>query len=382
MLIILSVSGLNIKKIRNDFPLLSEWVYLDNAFVGVIPKQVKEGYEEFIDLWYNFRPPGDKTILQEWLERTRRLRKKIADFIKVTPDEIAFTMCTGSGLNIVVNGMTWKKGDNVVFPAWEHNMLHTNTTVRNGVESRVVQARNKRFELNDIEKQIDNRTKLIQVSHVSYVNGDTVDLKALSDIAHEHDAKVMVDATQAVGALDVDYEKSGVDFVSVAPYKYLMGPTGLAFLYIRKENIDDLIPDRTGWKNQIYEGDNPEESVSEGTAEKFEYGTINFQGIFALEKSIDYLNKIGSKQIEKRNLMLAGYIYDELIAKGKEMYTPDVPKSPIVSYYEDDPLPLAARLKAMKIKVTGREAHGGHVRISGHFYNTREDVEKLIPNLS
>jgi selenocysteine lyase/cysteine desulfurase len=375
------VSGLNIEKIRADFPLLREWVYLDNAFVGVMPKQVKEGYEEYIDLWYNFSPPGDKTILQEWLTRTTRLREKLAAFIKAKPEEIAFTMCTGSGLNIVVNGMTWKKGDNVVFPEWEHNVLYTNTTVRNGVESRVVHARDNRFELDDIEKQIDDRTRLIQVSHVSYVNGDTMDLKAVSDMAHEHGAKVMVDGTQAVGALDVDYTKSGVDYVAVAPYKYLMGPTGLAFLYVREENIDELIPDRTGWKNQIYKGDNPEESVTVGSAEKFEYGTIHFQGVFALEKSIDYLNAVGSKAIEKRNLMLAGHLFDELVSRGKKMYTPDTPKSPIVSFFQDNPLPLAADLKSKKIKVTGREAHGGHMRISGHFYNTVEDIDKLLANL-
>ena len=372
---------MDINKIRADFPLLKEWVYLDNAFVGVMPKQVKEGYEEYIDLWYNFSPPGDKTILQEWLSRATRLRGKIADFVKVKPEEIAFTTCTGSGLNIVVNGMEWEKGDNVVFPEWEHNALYTNTTVRHGVEARVVHARNYRFELADIEKQIDDRTKLIQVSHVSYVNGDTMDLNALTEMAHEHGAKILVDATQAVGALDVDYRKSGVDFVAVAPYKYLMGPTGLAFLYVSEENIDQLTPDRTGWKNQIYEGDNPEESVSEGSAEKFEYGTIHFQGVFALEKSIDYLSAIGTKNIEKRNLELAGYLYNGLIAKGKGMYTPDTPTSPIVSYFEDDPLPLAAKLKDMKIKVTGREAHGGHMRISGHFYNTREDIDKLLSNI-
>ena len=73
------------------------------------------------------------------------------------------------------------------------------------------------FELADIEKQIDDRTRLIQVSHVSFVNGDTMDLDALTEMAHEHGAKVLVDATQAVGALDVDYHKSGVDYVSVAP---------------------------------------------------------------------------------------------------------------------------------------------------------------------
>jgi len=179
----------------------------------------------------------------------------------------------------------------------------------------------------------------------------------------------------------VNYHDSGVDYVAVAAYKYLLGPTGLAFLYVSKENIDQLTPDRTGWKNQIYQGDNPEESVSEGSAEKFEYGTIHFEGVFALEKSIDYLSAIGTDVIEKRNLELAGYLFDELVSRGKEMYTPDKPKSPIVSYFEDDPLPLAAKLKSKKIKVTGREAHGGHMRISSHFYNTKNDIDKLLENI-
>lgn len=372
---------MDIDKIREDFPILKEWVYLDNAFVGVMPKQVKDGYEEYVDLWFNFNPPGDKTILQEWLTRTSRLRHKLADFIHVLPEEIAFTMCTGSGLNIVVNGMKWKRGDNVVFPEWEHNVLHTHTTVRNHVESRVVLPRNNTFELDDFEKLIDDDTRLVQVSHVSYVNGVTMDLKAISEIAHEHGAKLLVDATQAVGALDVNYNESGADFVSMAPYKYLMGPTGLAFLYVRKENIDELVPDRTGWKNQIYEGDNPEESVTEGAAEKFEYGTINFQGVFALERAIDYLNKIGTSAIENRNLKLSRYLYDELVSMGKDLYTLSKPESPIVSYLEKDPVKLAAKLKSKNIKVTGREAHGGHMRISGHFYNTNEDINKLLQNI-
>ncbi len=377
----LQVSGLEIDTIRKDFPLLDKWIYLDNAFVGVMSKQVKEGYEEYVDLWYNFNPPGDKTILQEWLNRTTNLRRKIADFINAKPEEIAFTMCTGSGLNIVVNGTEWEKGDNVVFPEWEHNALHTHTTVRNKVESRVIKPLDNRFDLADFDNMIDDHTKLVQVSHVSYVNGVTIDLKGLSDIAHEHGAKILVDATQAVGALDVDYKNSDVDFVSVAPYKYLMGPTGLAFLYVREDNISDIIPDRTGWKNQLYEGDNPEESVTRGSAEKFEYGTINFQGVFALEKAIDYLNNIGIDKIERRNLELSKYLYDELVSMGKEMYTPDEPTSPIVSYFEKDPLPLAAELKSKKIKITGREAHRGHMRISGHFYNTVEDMDQLLTNL-
>ena len=103
--------------------------------------------------------------------------------------------------------------------------------------------------------------------------------------------------------------------------------------------------------------------------------------MFALEKSIDYLSAIGTKNIEKRNLELAGYLYDSLVAKGKGMYTPGSAPGSRHREPRSPRLTLAAKLKDMKIKVTGREAHGGHMRISSHFYNTKEDIDKLLSNI-
>ena len=372
---------MNIEAVRNDFPALREWTYLDSAFVGLFPRQVKEGYIDFIDRWMNFSVEGTKTILTEWLEKTSKVRNMVADLVGASPSEIAFTACTGSGLNVVINGMRWEKGDNVVFPVWEHNPLDTYTLRKHGVEPRPIDVRNGRVELSDLEKKVDDKTKLLQVSQVSYVNGFRFDLKDVSDIAHEHGAKVLVDSTQAVGAFETNFRRDDVDFVSAAPYKYLMGPAGLAFLYVRSENLAELVPDRTGWKNQIWKGDRAEEPTDLDTAEKFEYGTIHFQGVYALEKSLEYLERIGIETVERRNLELSSYLWGEVNNLGKKMYTPEDTKSPIVSFYQEDAVGLAAKLMGCKVKVTGREAHGGHVRISVHFYNTKEDVDNLIQRL-
>jgi len=363
--------------VRGDFPALAEWTYLDNAFVGLMPRQVREGYDEYLDLWYRFRPPGDSTILQEWVAKASLVRGMVAKFIHVEPGELAYTMCTGSGLNIVVNGTGWQRGDNAVFPEWEHNPLDTYTTRRHGVEPRVWRPRGGSFDLSDLERLVDDRTRLVQVSHVSYVNGFRLDLGEVSQVAHEHGAKVLVDATQAVGALDVDYVGDGVDYVAFAPYKYLMGPSGLAFLYVKRENLAGLTPDRTGWKNQVWGGDNPEEASNMESAEKFEYGTLHFQGVYAMERSIEYLEGLGIKKIERRNLGLAGRIHDGLAEKGKVVWTPK-PRSTIVSYFQEDATGLASRLKAEKVKVTGRKAHGDHIRVSVHFYNDEGDVDRLL----
>ncbi|HEX9915190.1 MAG TPA: aminotransferase class V-fold PLP-dependent enzyme [Candidatus Bathyarchaeia archaeon] len=364
-------------KVRGDFPALDEWTYLDNAFVGLMPRQVREGYDEYIDLWYRFRPPGDSTILQEWVAKAAKVRRMVAGLIHAEPEELAYTMCTGSGLNIVVNGTRWRRGDNVVFPEWEHNPLDTYTTRSHGVEPRVWRPRGGDFDVADLERLVDDRTKLVQVSQVSYINGFKMNLKEVAEVAHRHGAKLLVDATQAVGALEVDYAEDGVDYVSFAPYKYLMGPTGLAFLWVREENIAGLTPDRVGWKNQIWAGDNPEDASDKRSAEKFEYGTLNFQGIYAMEKSIEYLSRLGIGRIEKRNLGLSRHLYDKLSETGKRVWTTR-PESTIVSYFQEGAVELAAKLKAKKIKVTGREAHGDHVRVSVHFYNTEDDVDRLL----
>ena len=372
----------DINTIRGDFPALSKWTYLDNSFVGLMPRQVHEGYQKWADEWYELRLEPGETMLGKWMRRSRKVRQMIAQLVKVRSEEIAFTTCTGSGLNIVINGLDWKKGDNVVFPEWEHNAVDTYTTRKFGVEPRVWHQKDGAFHISDLEKLIDDNTRLVQISEVSYVNGHRLDLSKVAEEAHEHGADVLVDATQAVGAIKVDYHRDKVDYVSVAPYKYLMGPAGLAFLYVAEEKLDGLSPDRVGWKNQIWSGDNAEDIKPSSTASKFEYGTINFQGVYALEKSLEYLNSVNMNTIEKRVMELSSYMYNRLNEAGKELFTPKGTKSPIISFMQDDAVNVARGLMEKMIKVTGRKAHGDHIRASVHFYNTRNDVDRLMEEIS
>jgi selenocysteine lyase/cysteine desulfurase len=374
---------LDIESIRADFPGLREWTYLDNAFICLYPRQVRKGYDEFLDQWMNFKPSGAKTILGEWLEKANKVRGMIAAFIGAAANEIALTTCTGSGLNIVINGTKWEKGDNVVFPEHEHNPMDTYTLRRHGVESRPVKVEEGRVEHSDLEKAVDDKTKIIQISQVSYVNGFRFDLREVSELAHAHGARVLVDSTQALGALVTDVKKEKVDYVSAAPYKYMMGPAGLAFLYVSSEHLGDLEPDRIGWKNQLWEGDRAEDPLDDiNAAEKFEYGTIDFHGAYGLERSLEYINNIGIDKIEKRVMSLTDHLWSRLSELGRKMYTPPGNRAPIVSFYQNHSIDIAAKLMQEKVKVTGREAHGGHIRVSSHFYNNREDIDLFIEKLS
>lgn len=373
---------MDVDQIRRDFPALDEWTYLDTAFVGLFPRQVREGYDEFLEQWMRFDAAGTRTILTEWLEKTEKVRGMVASFVGASSDEVAFTMCTGSGLNIVVNGTGWRRGDNVVFPEWEHNPLDTITLRKHAVEVRPLRIKEGRMELAELEKAVDDKTRLVQVSQVGYVNGFRLNLKEVADIVHEHDSRLLVDATQALGALATDVKRAEVDYLSAAPYKYLMGPAGLAFLYVKRELIEELTQDRVGWKNQIWEGEHAEEPLERReTAKKFEYGTLHFQGMYGLEKSLEYIDNVGIETIEHRNLGLSDYLWNRLNDLGMKMYTPPDTESPIVSFYESDATELSALLMAKKVKVTGREAHGGHIRVSPHFYNTKGDIDHFIDKL-
>jgi selenocysteine lyase/cysteine desulfurase len=127
---------MDILRIRGDFPALKEWTYLDTSFMGLYPLQVRHGYEEFLDTWMQFKVTKGKTILSEWLEEGEIVRNMVVSFIGATRDKIAFTTSTGCGLNTVINGISWSKGDNVVFPEWEHNPTDTMTLRRHEVQAR------------------------------------------------------------------------------------------------------------------------------------------------------------------------------------------------------------------------------------------------------
>jgi selenocysteine lyase/cysteine desulfurase len=373
---------MDILRIRSDFPALKEWTYLDTSFMGLSPLQVRQGYEEFLDRWMLFKVAMGKTILSEWLEKGELVRNMVASFLGATRDEIAFTTSTGCGLNIVINGISWSKGDNVVFPEWEHNPTDTMTLRRHGVQVRTVKSKGGRIELADLEKVIDDRTKLVQVSQVAYTNGFRFNLKKVGEIAHEHGAMLLVDGTQAIGALLINLKEENVDFLSAAPYKYLMGPAGLAFLYVRRDRTDDLIPDRVGWKNQIWEGERAERLSESGEAgDKFEYGTLHYQGMYALERSLEYISRIGLENVESRILELSSYLWYRLNDLAFDMYTPKGTKSPIVSFFQPDATIIAGKLMEEKVKVSGRPTHGGHIRVSTHFYNTSEDIDHFIERL-
>lgn len=374
----------NFEDIRSDFPPLKKFrAYMDTAFVGLMPKQVKAAHEAFLEERFQFGPfPAEKTILGIWLDKTEEVRKKLALFLGAKESEIAFTYCTGCGSNIALNGIDWQKGDNAVIDDLEYptDFHILNVLRKKGVEIRIARQKNGAVSPDKFEALADKRTRAFVVSHISYLNGFRHDLKKLADIVHTYGGYLVVDSAQSIGGIKVNVKDENVDFMSGIPYKWLNGPNGLGFFYIREQLIPMITPDRLGWAstNDFTSLETMESRPLPETARRYEYGTLGFESVYGLDASLDYINRIGMDAIEQRNLKLVQMLREHLRSHKVAFFTPEENRSPILTFYTDNEQFIGKKMKESKIFITARRKKRGHVRMSPHFYNNEEDIEAFM----
>ena len=369
--------------LRSDFPPLKKWAYLATAFTGLVPYEVNAAHEAFLKERLHFGPfPDEKTILGVWLDRTEGVRKKLAVFLGAKDSEIAFTLCTACGSNIALNGIEWRKGDNAIiddldYPTDYHVL---NKLRQKGVEVRIARNEGGAVPSDKFEALADKRTRAFIVSHVSYLNGYRHDLKKLADIVHAFGGYLIVDAAQSIGAVRIDVKEEDVDFMSGIPYKWLNAHNGVGFVYVREEIIPSVSPDRIGAfsTNDFVSLETYESRPLPENARRYEYGTLGFESIYGLEAAIDYIERVGIDAIEKRNLELIDLLREKLKRKGVSFFTPENNASPILSFFVQDEEGVREKMKERGVCITARRWARAHVRISPHFYNNKEDVNRFI----
>ena len=378
------VEPFDFETIREDFPPLARLrAYLNTAFTGLMSRQVKAAHEAFLEERFQFDPmPLGRTILDVWIERTEQVRAKLATFLGASDREIAFTLCTGCGSNIALNGIDWQRGDNVVTDDLEYPTdLHVlNALKKQGVEVRIARSEGEAVFPEQFDALADERTRAIVVSHVSYLNGYRHDLAQLADIVHGYGGYLFVDASQSVGSVKVNVTEEKVDFLTGIPYKWLAGPNGVGFLYVREALIPRILPDRLGWAS--IDGFKSLETLESNplleTARRYEYGTLSFEGIHGLDAALDYVNRVGIERIERRNLQLIALLRARLRERGVKFLTPPDNGSSILSFFVDDADAFGARMRELGICITARYRNEGYIRVSPHFYNNEEEIEAFI----
>lgn len=370
---------MNISRIRERIPALKTCTHLDCAAVSPFFQDTLTEMETFL----HKRAEKASFDLDPWLQMLDESRQAVARFVNASSDEIAFMLNTTEGLNTVAHIIPWKKGDSMVtsdleFPS---NSLPWFNLQNKGVVVRQVQNVEGELLLEDIEKAIDDTTRLVSLSFVQFGNGFKCDLKEISKLCKEHNAFLCSDIIQGLGAVPVDVQEMGIDFFATASYKWLMGPLGVGFFFIRKEHLEEMEPPYLGWFSlRDYENFNRpglNEVELSDTARKFETGGKSFALIGGLKKSLDIFSEIGVETIEKRVLDLSQYVIDNCDAA----QTPSDRKkrAGIVNIKHPKPEKVVEALRKQNILVSARM---NGIRVSTHFWNTEEDIDDLMHGIS
>jgi len=362
---------------RDEFPVTKDYVYLDHAGVAPVSLRVKRAVEKFL----SEATESGMFNYKQWMDRVEEVRRSCAILTGAEPEEIAFVKNTSQGISIVAEGLDWNEGDNLLvcekdFPSNIYPWLNLK---RKGVEIRVVPSQNERILLEDIELLIDSRTKLLTVSSVNFSSGFKIDLEVVGRLCKGKGILFFVDAIQSLGVIPMDVNEFKIDFLAADGHKWLLSPEGTGIFYCRKELALRINPPLIGWKSIINESDYDHVDFRLKTnALRFEEGSLNVMGIYALGAAIDLLVEVGIDRIQARVIELGDLIIREAEKRDFQVRTPKSKeeRGGIISIIGNfDPIKVKDKLKEEGILVNVR---GGAIRISPHFYNTEYEVLRLF----
>jgi selenocysteine lyase/cysteine desulfurase len=359
---------------REEFPVTKDFVYLDHAGVSPIPLRTVEAVRRFLV------QASTKGLFSydAWVREADSARAACAELIGACREEVSFVKNTSHGISIVARGLRWVEGDNLVIADREFpsNVYPWLALRGRGVDVRTVPLRDDgSISLDDVERMIDSRTRLVSVSSVQYWNGFRVNLEALGDLCSRKGVYLFVDAIQSLGAVPMDVGRFKIDFLAADGHKWLLAPEGTGVFYCRKGLEEELDPPLLGWKSveDEYDYDTVHFKLKPN-ALRFEEGSLNFMGIMALGASVQMLLEVGIDRVHARITELCDMVIAQAESRGYAVRTPRDKESRagIISFVGDfNPQEVKEKLKEKGAMVNVR---GGGLRVSPHFYNSDEDI--------
>jgi selenocysteine lyase/cysteine desulfurase len=366
---------------RSFFPVTRDWVYLDHAGVAPISTRVAEALRHYAD-----RATRDGATDYAFYEaEVARVRTRAARLLGAEADEIAFAKNTTEGLGIVASGLDWKRGDVVVTCDLEYpsNVTPWRGLRERGVETRLLPGARGHLPLERVEEALrDPRVRLVSLSSVEFSSGARNDLEAIGALCRDAGVLFCVDAIQSLGCLPLDVERSGIDFLSADGHKWLLCVEGCGIFYCARRMLERLTPRIVGWHNVAEPGDfDRYQTALRSDAGRFEEGSTNTAGIFALGAAIDLILELEVDAIGRRVLALTDRLVDGLSERGARVLSPrGACASGIVAFRAGDepPARTAERLRARRIHTVVR---GGAVRASPHCYIEEAEIDALLDAL-
>jgi selenocysteine lyase/cysteine desulfurase len=369
---------LNVKKIREQFPYLKHGkIYFNHASTGPLCAPVLESIQRV--LYEKSETNIDEYLgLQAVINETKT---DLASLINTFPDRIAFVDNTTNGINILAAGLQLKPGDHILlndleFPANVYPFLNLQ---KKGIVIDFAKSHDGIVSAEDIIENIVPETKLVSISQVQFLTGYRVNLEKIGKVCREKEIFFSVDAIQGLGAVRLDVLNDNIDFVSAGSQKWLLGLQGLGFIYISEKLQKKVEQDCIGWLS-VEDAWNflHYDLKLKNTADRYQGGTLNSIGIYALNASLKLFKQFNFNEIENCIVDNSMYLIKKL---GETRFKPVIQEvdphniAGIISFKDADWKKVYDSLSKENIDCSVRL---GYVRMSPHFYNTKEEIDKVI----
>lgn len=370
------------ERFRPLFPITETRAYLFAGGLAPAAIPVRAALDQWTDRWM-FDPAYHRArYFDEW----KILKSRLAAVLGADPDEIAIVDNTSRGSNLAVQMIEPPLGANIVTDPTSHPSAVWPWLLpdRGKVEVRAVPAGPTSTWTAGIESLVDEHTIAVLVSHVDARTGFRYDLRRLAELTRDCGGYLIVDAAQSAGAVPIDADGEGIDFMSGTLMKWLLGPPGLGFLYARREHIEALPPPHVGYIGSHLDdrSGGPGSLVHSSGSIRHEIGLADLPGIAAARRGLDIILEAGIPAIERHVLDLAGQMIDGLTERGIEVLTPPSPehRAGVVAFHFPGAVPLCRYLRKLGVDVWGYP-EDDRVRADPHLYNTPEDVDRLLTGI-
>jgi selenocysteine lyase/cysteine desulfurase len=366
--------------LRERFPIFRQKTYLNSCSQGALSVDVQAAYGQFLCDWEEFGSPWER-----WVELNEAARHAFAGLINAAADEVAVTGSVSHSISALASALDFSGERNrIVVSDFEFPTVGQIWHAQEARGAKVIHvpAAGNSVPTERFADAIDERTKLVAITHVCYRNGALLDVPAIVEIARRKGALVLLDAYQTLGTMPLDVKKLKVDFLVGGVLKYLLASAGLAYLYVRRDLIPQLNPTTTGWFAQanIFAMDHTRYDPSP-TARRFEAGSPPVPNIYAAIAGIKLVQSVGPARIQQEVRELTGALKAGIMRRGFNLVSPvDPARHGALITVRSHKVDLLVRWLAQDgIVVSSRD---NNLRISPHFYNNLDDIHQLLDALT
>jgi selenocysteine lyase/cysteine desulfurase len=372
-------SPLDVQSYRERFPIFRERTYVNSCSQGALADEVRQAYNAYLDGLEEFG-----SLWETWVGIQEQVRSRLATTFSCDASEVAVTSCASAAVSSIASCFDFSGQRNtIVTTSLEFPTIGQIWHAQERRGARVIHVPaedDNQLSLDRLMSAVDDSTALISVTHVCYRNGAMTPIAEIVEAAHERGVPVLVDAYQSVGAVPIDFRELGADFLVGGVLKYMLSSPGVGFALVNAETTSEFVPTTTGWfaardifAMDIYDFDPAKD------ARRFESGTPVVPSLYAADAGLRLLNEVGVDRAWSASSVLHDQLRSGIESLNGVVVTPREMHGPMIAVAAVDDHALVDAMGADGVVVSCRD---GNVRISPHFYNDAQDMQRVLESLA